>query len=78
MPETAETTKCPKCNYDNALDAKVCGNLGNCRAYLRSEIECLRSSDASLRTIKRIATAWFILTLLGLLLGFLAAIGAFR
>jgi len=73
-----ETTKCPRCNFDNALDAKVCASPHDCRTYLKSDLECLRSNELSLRTIKRLLKWWMFLTIVGIVLGFLAAIGAFR
>jgi hypothetical protein len=71
------TTKCPECGFMNDADAKNCF-AGACRAFLKSDAECLRSIDVSLRKIRRIAVWFLILSLLGLLLGLMAATGAFR
>jgi hypothetical protein len=79
--EAVKTTRCPSCNYDNRLDAVTCANE-NCKLYLKSELECLRAIDDSLRTIKRIAIWWVILFILGfvaaLLYFLVAAAGGHR
>jgi hypothetical protein len=44
----------------------------------KSEIEYLKSIDQTTRTIKRIAIFWLVLSIVGMFVGFLAVIGAFR
>jgi hypothetical protein len=56
-----ETTLCPSCGAGNNPDAKSCES---CRRYLKSGLECLRSIDVSLITIRRIARWWLILSIL--------------
>jgi hypothetical protein len=51
---------------------------GTAQTEAKSEIECLRSIDGSLATIRRIARWFMILSILGVLVGFMAATGAFR
>jgi ribosomal protein L40E len=58
--------RCIACGYDNDVRATECARCG---ARLRSEVECLRMIDASLRTIKRIAIWWLILSILSVLAG---------
>ena len=52
----AETSKCPNCAAEIALDARKCGK---CRYDLKSELECLRSIDVAVGVIKRILI-WFV------------------
>jgi hypothetical protein len=40
-----------------------------CNVYIRSELECLRAIDASLKTIKGIAIWWLILSILAVIYG---------
>ena len=79
MDETVEVaeekTKCPKCGQASPISAKKCSGL-SCRADLKSEIECLRSIDVSLITIRRIAIWFLVLSILGVLLGVLAIAAA--
>jgi hypothetical protein len=70
----AETTKCPFCGWDNELETKECKNVP-CHAYLKSELECLRTIDKSLRTIKSIAVWWVVLSVLGAVAYVLIRIG---
>ncbi len=49
----------------------------SCNAYLKSDVECLRSIDVSLRKIRRIAVYFLVLSILGLILG-LAIAGSVR
>ncbi len=70
-------TKCPKCGLENKPDSKRCA-APSCHYYLKSEIECLRSMDRSLKGIRRIAIWFLVLSCLSLLVGLLAAGGAFR
>ena len=53
--------------------------LSPLRLKLKPGPDYLKSIDArSVGTIKRIAIWWLVLSILGLLIGFLAAAGAFR
>jgi predicted amidophosphoribosyltransferase len=58
----AETLKCPSCGAETEPDAQMCGK---CRRYLKSELECLRSIDASVGIIKRILIWWVLVAFLG-------------
>jgi hypothetical protein len=63
------TTKCPSCGQDNDIDAVACaGDV--CKLYLKTELECLRAIDVSLRTVKHIAI-WLVLSII------VAVVGAF-
>lgn len=62
--ESVQTARCPSCHYDNEVGAKKCATEG-CKLYLKSELECLRTIDISLRTVKNIAVWWFVLSILG-------------
>jgi hypothetical protein len=68
-----ETVKCHVCGRDNELTNKECANIP-CHAYLKSDLECLRSIDRSIRTIKRIAVWWLILSILGVIVSVLYAL----
>ena len=70
-----ETTSCPGCGQQNVVTAKECFAI-SCRAVLKSELECLRSIDKSLITVRRIAVWFLILSLLGVLIGGLMVIAA--
>ncbi len=65
MAET-ETTKCPSCGVENEPTEKRCKSV-RCRCYLKSDVECLRSIDLSIRTIKRIAILWVLLVIAAIL-----------
>jgi hypothetical protein len=72
MDETVETTRCPRCGFENVLDAKECaGTLPECHAQLKTDFECQRSIDVSLITIRRIAKWWLVLSIAGALFGLL-------
>jgi hypothetical protein len=45
MDETLDTTKCPICGFENKPGARYCASPTTCGAYLKSEVECLRSID---------------------------------
>jgi hypothetical protein len=79
MDETVEVVeekaKCPKCGQTSPISAKKCSAIA-CRHDLKSELECLRSIDVSLITIRRIAKWWLVLSILGVLLGLLLLIAA--
>jgi hypothetical protein len=62
--------KCPFCGMENDATATKCENA-TCRNYLKSELECLRAIDVSLRTVKRISIYWLILSIIGVLAGLL-------
>jgi hypothetical protein len=72
MAAQIETTKCPKCGMENKLTAEQCEAL-SCRAYLKTDLECLRSIDTSLVTIKRIALWWLLLSILAVAAGLIYA-----
>jgi len=89
----AEMVKCEACGAEMERGTKycVCGVtlpfLGVAkpgpehRDYLYASIgapDYLKSIDASVRTIKRIAIWWLVLSIVGLFIGFLAAVGAFH
>jgi hypothetical protein len=57
----AETLKCPSCGAEVELDARKCGK---CQRYLKSELECLRSIDASVGIMKRILIWWLVVSFL--------------
>jgi hypothetical protein len=69
----AETVKCPACGRENDPANKECASIP-CHAYLKSDLECLRSIDRSIRTIKRIAVWWLILSILGVIVSVLYAL----
>lgn len=92
MPET-ETAKCPACGLDNPLTttACVCGFYLKSEieclraidealpALLRAIRDTTTESRDALKTIRRIAIWFFVLSILGLLLGLLVvATGGFR
>ena len=56
-----ETLKCPSCQAQTEPDARNCGSCGY---YLKSELECLRSIDASVGVIKRILIWWVVVAFL--------------
>jgi hypothetical protein len=58
----AETLKCPSCGAETEPDARKCGM---CQRYLKSELECLRSIDASVGIMKRILIWWLVVSFLG-------------
>lgn len=62
MDESIKTLKCPKCGRENEIPAIICSAIP-CRFRLKPELECLRSIDVSLITIRRIATWWLILSI---------------
>ena len=66
----AETLKCPACGTENEVNAKECSK---CPAFLKSDLECLRSIDRSLGTIKGIAIWWLILSILSVIAAFFYA-----
>jgi hypothetical protein len=77
MAENTALLRCPKCGLGNSPSDRKCEAL-SCRYDLKSDIECLRSIDLSLKGIRRIAIWFLILSILSVLIGFLAASGAFR
>jgi ribosomal protein S27AE len=58
----AETLKCPSCGAATEPDARTCGK---CQYHLKSELECLRSIDASVGIMKRILIWWLVVSFLG-------------
>jgi hypothetical protein len=72
----AATTKCPFCGFENDSAAKECASIP-CHSYLKSELECFRSIDLSLRTIKRIAIWWLILSIAAIVVGIPAILSRF-
>ncbi|HLN01024.1 MAG TPA: hypothetical protein VK335_17170 [Bryobacteraceae bacterium] len=58
----AEILKCPSCGADTEPDSRKCGK---CQRYLKSELECLRSIDASVGIMKRILIWWVFVSFLG-------------
>lgn len=72
MTEEA-ATKCPKCGWENVPGVRKCA-APSCRYDLKSELECLRSIDRSLKGIRRIAIWFLVLSILSVLLGFLYAL----
>jgi len=71
-----EKTKCPKCGQTSPISAKKCSAAVFCGYDLKSELECIRSIDVSLITIRRIAKWWLMLSILGMLIGLLLVIAA--
>jgi hypothetical protein len=68
--EDIQTTSCPGCGQQNAVTAEKCFAI-SCHAVLKSELECLRSIDKSLITVRRIAIWFLILSIAGTLFGLL-------
>ena len=64
----AETLKCPKCGTENEPGVRECSNIP-CHAYLKTDLECLRSIDVFLRSIKNIAVWWLVLSIIGFAAG---------
>jgi uncharacterized membrane protein YvbJ len=75
----AETVKCPNCGSEGEATGKSCTK---CAAYIPAAsvaeeeleeeeldptLDCLRSIDTSLKTIKSIALWWLILSILGVI-----------
>jgi predicted amidophosphoribosyltransferase len=58
----AETLKCPSCGAETEPNTRKCGK---CQLYLKSELECLRSIDASVGIMKRILIWWLVASFLG-------------
>jgi predicted amidophosphoribosyltransferase len=58
----AETLECPSCGAATEPNARKCGK---CQRYLKSELECLRSIDASVGIMKRILIWWLVVSFLG-------------
>jgi hypothetical protein len=58
----ADTLKCPSCGAETEPGARKCGK---CQYYLKSELECLRSIDASVGIMKRILIWWLVVSFLG-------------
>jgi predicted amidophosphoribosyltransferase len=58
----AETLECPSCGAKTEPDARKCGK---CQRYLKSELECLRSIDASVGIMKRILIWWLVVSFFG-------------
>jgi predicted amidophosphoribosyltransferase len=58
----AETLECPNCGAEIERDTRKCGA---CTIYLKTDLECLRTIDRSLRTLKTIAVWWFVLVTIG-------------
>jgi hypothetical protein len=65
-----QTAKCPACHRENDITVEVCGNY-SCRTVLKSELECMRDAERSLASIRGILRFWLVLSIIGLLLGFL-------
>ena len=68
-----EIVKCPACGSEGESTAQNCTK---CKVYIRSELECIRDIDASLKrvdaslkTITNIAVWWLILSILGVIIG---------
>jgi hypothetical protein len=59
----AKTTKCPLCGFENDPTARKCASP-SCGSDLRSEIERVRSIEASIGKSKRSAIWWLILLIL--------------
>ena len=86
MATEGAITKCLRCGFENDPDAERCANPSCARTdwnygisrQSKSETDYLRSINQSLTTIKRIAIWFLVISILGLLLGFMAATGAFR
>jgi hypothetical protein len=57
----ADTLKCPSCGAETEPGAWKCGK---CQYYLKSELECLRSIDASVGIMKRILIWWLVVSFL--------------
>jgi hypothetical protein len=57
----ADTLKCPSCGAETEPGARKCGK---CQYYLKSELECLRSIDASVGIMKRILIWWLVVSFL--------------
>ena len=68
-----QTPKCPKCGRENDLTARICA-VPSCSYLLKSEIECLRSIDKSVATVKRVLIFWLILTIMVIIFGIMNAI----
>jgi len=77
MSENTTLLRCPKCGMVNSPSDRKCEAL-SCSYDLKSDLECLRSIDLSLKGIKRIAIWFLILSILSVLIGLLAASGVFR
>ncbi len=55
----AETMKCPRCGAETEPDLRKCTK---CLYYLKSELECLPSIDASVGIMKRILLWWLVVS----------------
>jgi hypothetical protein len=75
MAETEALLRCPKCGRPNSPSDRKCSF---CSYALKSEIECVRSIDRSLKGIRRIAIWFLVISILSVVIGFMAAAGAFR
>ena len=62
MLAMAETLKCPSCGAETEPDVRKCSK---CLRYLKSELECLRSIDASVGIMKRILIWWLVVSFFG-------------
>jgi predicted amidophosphoribosyltransferase len=58
----AETLTCPSCGAETESDVRKCIK---CQYPLKSQLECLRSIDASVGIIKRILIWWLVVSFLG-------------
>jgi len=58
----AAALKCPGCEAETEPEARNCAKCGR---YLKSELECLRSIDASVGIIKRIMIWWVFVAFIG-------------
>lgn len=65
------TVKCPSCGFENEIGVEKCAQP-YCGTTLPgvpfSELEYLRSIDASLKTIKSVAIFWVVLAIVGIAL----------
>ena len=60
----AETIKCPSCGFESTSTAKRCAcGLSLVAVSPKSEIDYLKSLDASLTTIKNIMLWWLVLSI---------------
>ena len=66
--ESIEKMACPICGSAISADQKKCGNAG-CGIYLKNELECLRSMDVSLGSIRRIIIWFVIVAILAMVAG---------
>ena len=78
-----ETLKCPECGFEDGHSI-ICSRgttVMPARGYKsshrpKSEVDCLRSIDASLITVRRIAKCWLVLSILAIMFTLLWVIAA--